>query len=1006
MSAQGLNYQRLEFPFSRGLNQKADPRLTQEPELVRAVDVDFDNLGGLRGRYPYASIGANIFGGGTISGCRRVYALGSELLLFTQTALYSWSPQQSAWVSRGTHLAIKTDEKPAFVNTSDQVQCDRAELSGTVVYAWVELSAGSSVTGQVYAAAVDKTTGAVLVAPTAITSAVTRPRLVATTTKILLFSVTATPDLVVRAISPSDPATGFASASTNVLTSAGGFNTRYDAVANVGVDGAVVACRYNPTTSYVVATVSAGLTVATSTKARTCDGGIAVAVSPTGTIQIARCNGSNIQGDYLTSALVDTTTGQAIGSIAAGTATEVTCAYRSTQNSSQYRCYVFWSNTSSISGSSDNTVEYNYVDTGGTIGTETTLTHRVILASRAFDYNGSVYVNVLFDGTSSFVSVASILEGVFESQLQNSYFLYRDDGTLCAKMAAGRCGGSTACVNWLPGVALTSGSTGYSWCGNERRIVPVGTLRDAYTDRGPLDITITFDSNEARRVAKIGETIYVTGAEPMQFDGEKLTEWGFHIFPWYAAGVESSAGAGTIPNGDYAVKCTYRWDNAKGERDRSASATVGVVTIATGPSEIDYQNTVPLYVTHKTSRAPAIEWWRTAVNPSGDSPFFLVTGQDPADTTGDNCYVPSDPTATSIASLTDAYDDDTLTAKEAYGSSDVLENLPPPPHTLITANDERVFIAGIAGDPHHVRYSKQRTAGFIAAFHEALSVAVPEPGGDIVGLAFLNETLVVFRETAIYALDGIGFDNVGGGQNYQARLVSNTEGAVNQESICLTPSGLVFKSSKGWYLLNRGWTTQYIGGPVRDYDSESVYSAHVVESTHQVRIITSGRALVWDYLVGNWFEWTISDGLHATIYGGTYHYLATASVKAEQSSYSTADYAWDVEMLIHLGGLQNFGRVRRVIVGGEVRGTGTIRVRIGSYAEATYFDDKTWTISPTTAGSELDVEHQPSQQQHKAFRVRLTSQTTAGEKPQLSAIALEVGFKQPVYRLRPSAQKQ
>ena len=95
-----LNWQPLEFPFAAGLNQKPDPRLVQAPELVRAVDVDFTNTGGLQLRYPYASIGANILGGGTISGTRRVYAIGTELLLFTQTGFYSWSPQRSAWVMK------------------------------------------------------------------------------------------------------------------------------------------------------------------------------------------------------------------------------------------------------------------------------------------------------------------------------------------------------------------------------------------------------------------------------------------------------------------------------------------------------------------------------------------------------------------------------------------------------------------------------------------------------------------------------------------------------------------------------------------------------------------------------------------------------------------------------------------------------------------------------------------------------------------------------------------
>src|SRR5690348_9805803 len=118
---EGLDWQTIEFPFAAGLNQKPHPYLVNAPELVRAVNVEFDETGALRIRKPYASIGANIFGGGTISNCRRIVRNGDELLLFTNEALYSWSPQRLAWVLKGTHLAIKTTEKPVFVTTGDQI---------------------------------------------------------------------------------------------------------------------------------------------------------------------------------------------------------------------------------------------------------------------------------------------------------------------------------------------------------------------------------------------------------------------------------------------------------------------------------------------------------------------------------------------------------------------------------------------------------------------------------------------------------------------------------------------------------------------------------------------------------------------------------------------------------------------------------------------------------------------------------------------------------------------
>jgi len=983
---------KFEVTFSKGLNQKADSRLVQEPELVRAVDVEFDDIGGLRLRKPYSALATDLLAGGMMSACRRIYEYGDELLVFTSDSLLSWSPQRAGWVNRGTHLAVKVEEEPKFVTTGDQVQCDRAELSNCVVHAWVDLAAGSTATGTVYYAITDKTTGAVTVAPTAIgtAGACNRPRLVATTTKILLFQVeTTTPTLVVRAITPSD---GSITSATTVM--AANFGTYYDVVKTTGADSATFVSTRNPTTSYEVGTVTGALVVSQSTKARTCDGAITVSSDVDAKIQVIRGNGVNMQGDYLTAAFVDTTINQAIGTITAGTVAKITCAHRT-----DTRCYVFWND--------GDTCKYNYVNTAGTIGTEGVFRYELDLASRAFAYGGNVYVVLQFTGTSFFGGGAS-WDGL-AAQLQNTYYLFRDDVHLAAKMVVGRGDGDRpALLDHLPGVALTSGSTAFSWCATERRAVGIGTVSGGlgYGDRGPRDITITFDSNEARRVARLGKTLYISGGEVLQYDGYQITEVGFHNSPWTASGTESAAGS-IAANGEYAFRFSYRWDNAKGERDRSTTGIAGSVTLAAAPGGVDIASLPPLHLSHKTNRPLAVEVWRTAINPTDEAPFYLVTNNDPTDTGGANCYIANDTTVTALATFNDAFADTTLTTKETNPENfGVLENIPPPPATLIVANDTRLFLAGIAGDPHRVWYSKQRIDGQVAAFHDALVAAIPEAGGDITGLAFLNETLVVFRETAIYALDGQGYDNTGGGQNYQARLVSSDCGAVNHESIVLTPMGLVFKSSRGWYLLNRGWATSYIGAGVCDYDTDTVYSAHLVEAQHQVRIITSARALVYDYLVEQWAEWSISDGLHATNWAGTYHYLATSSVKAEQSSFSAASYALDVEMLIHLNGIQGFSRLRRIMILGEYRSTHTLRVRIGEYAEDTYFDDTTWTVSPTTVGGELQVQQGPSRQQLKAVRIRITSSTTAGEKLKLSAISLEVAVKPGLFRHLPAAQRQ
>ena len=68
----------------------------------------------------------------------------------------------------------------------------------------------------------------------------------------------------------------------------------------------------------------------------------------------------------------------------------------------------------------------------------------------------------------------------------------------------------------------------------------------------------------------------------------------------------------------------------------------------------------------------------------------------------------------------------------------------------------RGFNASGSSDDLKVR-SRNRKSHEVASFHGALRVDIPHMGGSITALAFLNETLVVFRERAIYMLPGDGF---------------------------------------------------------------------------------------------------------------------------------------------------------------------------------------------------------------------------------------------------------
>jgi hypothetical protein len=1003
--------QKLSIPLAAGLQQKQDPRAMELPGLTICVDAQFDEVGGLQTRYPFTTTGTGVtvfsdtVPPPTLSDIRRIVPNGNELLCFTKDTLYSWNAQLSKWVDKGTHLAVKLHEETVFATTGDQINTDRAELNGTVVYSWEEGPSGSE---SGYVAAVDSTTGSILMAPTSVAGS--RLRLTALTTKIALSFYDGFGSVDCYMLDPADPNAAFSDPETvlsnaGVGTSAGPY---FDIVKQPGADAAVFVVGASAAAAYTIGTIAADLTVTRTSKARNSVAPIAVSCEPTGaSAQVIRGDGSDIRGDLITiSTLADVYTAQAIGTFS-GTLNQIAAAHRSTQDSSLYRCYAFWTAGQAFTTSGWKT-KYNWVSTGNTLGTQADLAIRLSLASRAFDHDGRIYVWGVFAGAAQSADVGLLL---YQAELQNSYFLYRDDAFLCAKAAAGKAAGFVEDQGFLGNVQSTG--DGYAWCGGVRTRINLDGGKSNYSAREPRLVLATFDSDEARRCVRLGRTLYVTGGEILQYDGRQLAEVGFHVFPWNYSG--SLTGASGLADGDYGIKSSYRWMNAAGETERSAAPVVGTTTVSGGPKQISVGEIPELNYTHKVANLAAIEVWRTAVNPTADSPFYLVTSPDPGATgSATNEYL-ENRSELSVEVVIDDYADATLISKETNPENGgYLESIAPPAATIIAASADRIFLAGVAGDPDRVWYSKLRNDGEIASFHETLTIAIPKEGGAITGLGFLNETLIVFRETAIYAIPGDGYDNTGGGGNYgPARILSTEVGATNHESIALEPGGLVFQSSKGKYRLNRGWAVDYIGAPVSDYDDEEVLSVHVVESQHQIRWLTSSRMLVLDYLVNQWAEWTVADAVHSCLWSGVHYVAEDAAVKKQQSTYTGVDYGIDIETAwIPLGQIQGFGRVWQILVLGEYRSAHEVCVRLARNYSDTYFQTKYWTVSPTTVGGPLQVKHGPSIQELQAIKIRLTATSTGvegdppdGEALKLTALALELGVERGLNRL-PAAQTQ
>lgn len=965
-----MPYETIDIPLHAGLNTKADAKGMSVPGLAAASDVQFDDTGGTQTRPQFQEI--TDAAGNTIADIRKVAAYGDELVAFSKDKLWSYASGDGLWTDRGDYLAVKVDEHARFVTTGEQFDCDRAELDGVTMYCWSETTPSGTLS---YIAAIDSETGAVKMSPTSL-GAVTRPRLATTTNKICLVYLTASNFITARAYEPSD--LSYASGSALYLSGNPGV---YDVVSNINFASRLIGAVTEGTQYQIFIVSETGTVTSAFSRTITADGACSIALTP-GTVAVSYSAGTAIYTDIVNTGYATVALDIATGTAGSATVNQIASVYDGAE------FHVFW--TAGATSSSNYATEHNTVSSVGTPGTEEDLVVRCGIASRAFEHDGEVYLWTAF---------ATENDGAIVSKLQNNYFLYRSDGTIIAKAASALAGGFPATDGNLPGVVETS--TGlFKWCGQLRRIVPLGQAQQGYSAKSPHEIVFEFDSNEARRTAVLGETMYIAGGQVTQYDGANLTEVGFHTFPFQISAVLTT---GTNLTGVYNWLQTYSWTNAKGEFERSTTATI--FTSVSYSSEAAEVKGVSLATTLKTGSPGEVtlEFWRTVAAAPVGAPFYLITSKDPS-STGDNSYIENDPT-TERKTVDDNLTDAALISLETYPENGgaTLASQAPPAASIVLATQDRLILAGIAGNPSRIVYSRLRQSGEVASFNDQLFVDLPPNGGEITAIAFLNETLIAFKESAVYALPGDGFDNNGGGQNYgPGRILPTDVGAVSHESVALTPKGLIFKSTKGWHLLNHSWQAQYIGGAVAEYDTDTVVSVHVMESQHQVRIVTDARTIVWDYLLlgmqsdplvaGQWATWTVY-GTDSVVWAGVHHIVNSDDdgLLAQSSSHSGSGDLPQLDLTtgwIKVDGLQGYGLVRRLLLLGEYLGAHDLRIRVAYNYDDSWIDDKTWTVSPASAGT-LQLEHGLSRPKCESVKFRITAQAVgAATAPVTSALNL------------------
>lgn len=334
-----------------------------------------------------------------------------------------------------------------------------------------------------------------------------------------------------------------------------------------------------------------------------------------------------------------------------------------------------------------------------------------------------------------------------------------------------------------------------------------------------------------------------------------------------------------------------------------------------------------------------------------------------------------------------------------YTTGGVVENIAAPPSQRMTQFKNRIILIPDE-DNTTWWFSKQVIPGSPVEFSDSFVKNIDQRDGGILAVGVMDEKIIFFKDHSIFCVVGDGPASTGANDDFiDAQRITTDCGSPYQKSIVTIPNGLMFKSDKGFYLLDRSLAASYIGADVEAYNSQTVTSAILLSTQNQVRFtMSSGTVLVYDYFMGQWSVYTGFSAVDATLYQGEFTYIkANGKVYQENPALFTDDGSF-IQLKVQTGwlslaGLQGYQRMYQFLVLGDYKSAHTLNV------------DLAYDFSPSISQSvAIPVLSDPGVYEFRVFtdvqkctamQVTLydTQSAPFGEGLDLSALTLQVGIK-------------
>lgn len=507
---------------------------------------------------------------------------------------------------------------------------------------------------------------------------------------------------------------------------------------------------------------------------------------------------------------------------------------------------------------------------------------------------------------------------------------------------------------------------------------------------------------------KLGETNYYTNGTTLAFDNRTVFETGFYLKPLIKSVASVSTGSTTagVASKNFSYIAVYNYYNSKGELERSIPSSAVAISTAANTTYVTIRGFCPSgsYKTVYDSTnavvelAPQVVLYRTTTGPG--STYFRVSSQSAG--------------ISDIFEIYDASADTDITDNEIlYTTGNVLEFDPPPNAQFSTAGGNRLFLGGLE-EEDEIAYSNKQEFGEMVTFSDAYRIRVSSGTASdktkLSALGFLDGKLIIFRENSIYYIAGDGPLDTGTQDTFTPpEVISSDTGCIEPRSVLNSPNGLLFKSKKGIYLLDRALQVSYIGAPVEEFNDEKIIAAIVSDKFNEAKFYTEdGNCLTYNYVFNQWSTSTDQSVVDVNTWGANPVQILSDKVCIEDES-SFVDIASYYSMKLKtpwlkLSGIQDFGRIWSMEILGKFKSAHTLRV-IAYYDYETSYSE-TYDISPLVTDTQYQYRCHLKKQKCEAvqFEIQDLSQSGTGESMELSALTLEVGLKQGSFKL-PASRK-